>query len=261
MTSFLSIPDTKLLVEPSYDTPEPRFARCARENVPAEDAAEIAELRAEHITAIAHDLKNPLSTIGLELRLLRKASPGDLEAALGRIEQNLASVNRMVHDLLDLGAALEGAPLVVRRERVDLGKLVREVVERTIAVHDRHRVFVDIWGSSPVLGDAPQLERVVANLLDNAIKYASSTYVVIKVDCPGRSARVSVIDSGAGLTPEECDGVFDKYRRGRLVAMQDGTGLGLYVCRRIMEAHGGKIAVDSALGRGSCFYFTLPIAA
>ena len=167
-------------------------------------APAIAELRAEHITAIAHDLP----AIGLDLQLLRKArSAADVERTLVCVERSLASIDRMVHDLLDFGPSLDGHQLVVRRERLDLGNLVRDVVERTISIHDRHRVYVDIWGVSPVLGDGPRIERVVANFLDNAIKYASSsTSVVVEVDRPAGFARLSVIDGGDGLTPDECRG-------------------------------------------------------
>jgi signal transduction histidine kinase len=121
-----------------------------------------------------------------------------------------------------------------------------------VRVEIRHVVYAE--------ADETRIERVVTNLLSNAFKYSDRDAIVtLRLDQRGRMACVSVIDGGAGLSADEVGRVFERYRRAT-TGTSHGYGLGLYTCRRIIEAHNGKIGVDSIPGRGSRFYFELPLA-
>jgi signal transduction histidine kinase len=145
------------------------------------------------------------------------------------------------------------------REPTDLQRLLAAVVDRVVPSRDRARVCIEAHASALVLVDVPRIERVVANLLQNALKYAAGTPVVVRLETRESRARVSIIDSGPGLHDDDIASLFAKHRRGRQAGKRDGSGLGLYVSRKIVEAHGGRIAADSPEGRGAHFFFELPL--
>lgn len=229
---------------------EPQFAKGTREFEP---------VRNSQVIHIVHDLKNPLATMALEMCLLHdKVDQEELKAASHRVLQNIAFLDRMVQDLLDADAFDEDE-VDLRSERIELCSLVNRVVERSTASRDRHRVRRDLPHPVYLWGDELRLERVVANLVQNALKYSpASCPVVVRVDLEHERACVVVSDYGQGLAAEEQGLVFEKYRRASTGRDQEGSGLGLYVSKRIIEAHGGEIGVFSELGKGSSFYFYLP---
>ncbi len=222
-----------------------------------------SELDDDDVATISHDLKNPLSIITLDVGVLQErlagSASGELRRALARIEQNVAFINRLIHDLLDL-SALGAAHFSMTMEPTDLGRLVASVVGRATTPAERERIYLDVPGPIIVMADAARVERVIENLLLNALKYAPSpTPIGVRVDLGDDHACVSVIDEGPGIAPPDQRLVFEKFRRGRASRRREGTGLGLYVCRKIVEAHGGRIGVDSELGKGSRFFFELPL--
>lgn len=219
-------------------------------------------MRDEDVASLAHDLRTPLGVISLEIATLEEKCPGlrhEARDALARIDRNLKYLDNLLQDLLDL-AAIDAARLEVHREPTELCGLVAEVVDRMVPSRDRGRVHVAFSGPIDVCADASRIERVVANLLQNALKYAGrSTEIKVVVEEHDHRACVSVIDEGIGLPPDEASHVFEKFRRMPSAKRHDGVGLGLYVSRRIVEAHAGKIGVESKFGSGSRFYFELPI--
>jgi signal transduction histidine kinase len=243
--------------------PEPRLAAGTREmdRVPAETIAPHRRASSE-VVQIVHDLKNPLATIALEMSLLEdKLVQAELKGAVTRVAQNVAFLDRMVHDLLD-ASALDAESFEIQRKPTELRSLLEHVVERATASRDRSRVFLETPASVTLMIDDLRIERVVANLLQNALKYSPSTSgVLIRLDVSPDVAKVSVIDAGRGITAEEKTFIFDKYRRAAVARALEGNGLGLYVSKKIVEAHGGRIGVDSVHGAGSCFYFELPLNA
>ena len=217
----------------------------------------------DDVATISHDLKNPLSVIALDVNVLQECLPEtipvQLRRALRRIEQNVAFMDRLVHDLLDC-SVIDSTGLVVRTRATELGRLISDVVERCTSARDRSRIFTALPAIAVVMADGPRIERVVANLLLNALKYAPiETHVLIRLESDERVACVSVIDDGPGLGPDELAIVFDKFQRSRTGSAHDGCGLGLFVSRNIIEAHGGRIGVESS-GKGSRFFFELPLA-
>jgi signal transduction histidine kinase len=216
------------------------------------------------VDLIVHDLKSPLATITLEASLLDeqlvRVESSAMRSAVHRIRRNAEYVARIVEDLLDL-SAIDHGRLTIRHRRVELLGLLQQVIERAIATRDLDRM--SLIADAPVIidADALRIERVIANLLQNALKYAPGrSPIVVRLDRIGELVRVSVTDAGPGIDVAEQKSIFDKYRRGTNTRTNDGCGLGLYVSKRIVDAHGGRIGVDSVRGRGSCFYFELPVA-
>jgi signal transduction histidine kinase len=239
------------------ETGLPQLGRGTRDQLA--DAATAASGLREDLSTIVHDLKNPLGVILLEAQALGqrlgRAAPS-VHHSLERITMNAMYVERLASWLLDLAASEEGK-LDLRLERVDLAVLVRSTVERAVASFDRPRVVVDVRRPLSVRGDAMRLERVVANLLDNALKHGPrDLQVTVRLDERDNDACVSVIDHGPGLAPDEVAACFERYRRG---ARSEGHGLGLYISRKIIEAHRGRIGVQTTCGKGARFYFVLPL--
>jgi signal transduction histidine kinase len=232
-------------------------ARGTRENVP-EKMPRIDDVN-ERIALIAHDLKTPLSIIMLEAQLLGDKLPLEqlpaVQHSLERISLNAAYIDRLIADLLDL-ASLEAGQLQLRIERVELPGLLRETVERAVSTVDRNRVSVEIRSDCAVRADRYRLERVIANLISNALKYSAALVHVTLDEIDGR-ARVTVVDQGRGLSPEQISTVFDRYRRVANTRGREGYGLGLYISRKIIDAHSGKIGVASVVGQGSQFFFEI----
>jgi len=209
----------------------------------------------ERITLVAHDLKTPLSIILLETELLHQrlsaVQSAAIQKSLDRITQNAAYIDRLVADLLDLDAELQ-----LRLERIDLAVLLRETIDRAVSTVDRNRVHLDVrCNACDVHADRNRLERVVANFIANALKYSTAPVSVV-LELAGTRVRVTVIDQGRGMTPEQSERIFERYRRGPTRG-RDGYGLGLYISRKIVEAHAGDIGVVSEFGTGSQFFFEL----
>lgn len=241
------------------DHPVPHLAKGTRE---VTDSARRARAIDDDIASVAHDVKTPLSIIMLEASVIEqrfgRALTPQLRHGLERILTNAAYIDRLVSDLLDLGCHDSGR-LEIRRERVELGQLIESSLERGVSTVDRSRITVDLRQRAVVIADPVRLERVLSNLVANAFKHgARRAPVTVRLDVKGRLATVSVIDAGPGLSAQQCRELFERYRRGK--ARNDGYGLGLYISRRIVEAHGGRIGVHSAVGKGCRFYFELPVS-
>jgi PAS domain S-box-containing protein len=217
--------------------------------------------RSNEVVEIVHDLKNPLSTIALEMHLLETIDKQELRTIVSRVNQNVAFLDRMVGDLLD-ASSMEADSFRAQREPKELRGLIEEVIERSIATRDRGRVVFHAAEQVALSVDALRIDRVVANLLSNALKYSMpSTPVVLRLETRAGFARVSVSDTGPGIPDGQTELVFAKYGRAKNSRGREGNGLGLYVSKRIIEAHGGRIGVHSVEGVGSCFFFELPLDA
>jgi signal transduction histidine kinase len=221
-----------------------------------------AQRNQEDVAHIVHDLKNPLATIALELCLLdcRLAGMATEEAkrALLRITQNVEFMDRLVHDLLDL-ALIDSGHLEIHRRWTEIRSLLEDVLDRSVSSRDRGRVFLEASTPMTLAVDDMRIQRVVANLIQNALKYSPpSSGIVVRLEPKDEHACISVTDAGPGISPADAATVFEQFRRTSEARAKEGTGLGLYVSRKIVEAHGGRIGVDSVRGAGSRFYFELP---
>jgi two-component system sensor histidine kinase/response regulator len=145
---------------------------------------------------------------------------------------------------------------------LSLPALVQNILIERLPILNQHRVKVKqrFAADLPLVNaDAQQLWRVFGNLIDNAVKYNQSGFILtVEAKREGEMVRCTVADNGAGISPQQCARLFEPYTRGVGVSLRQGLGLGLYICRQIVEAHGGEIGVDSELGKGARFWLTLP---
>jgi two-component system phosphate regulon sensor histidine kinase PhoR len=230
---------------------------------------ELEQMKTDFVNTVSHDLKSPIMAIAMtaELLLSARPGPGGEQAHRDRCERILRSAKNMtelVTDLLDLGkieAGLEGAG-----EPVDLMPLIPAVVKALAAQADAKRITVEVETrpAAAVRGVRPRLEQVLTNLIGNAIKYTrDGGHVRVTVEGPGAAdepVRVRVTDTGIGIPARDLPHVFDKFYRVQADATAGipGTGLGLAITRSIVEAHGGRIGVESTEGAGSTFWVELP---
>jgi signal transduction histidine kinase len=140
--------------------------------------------------------------------------------------------------------------------------LVRELIQSQGTAFSDHRIALEQQDACTVLGDAGRIARVVMNLISNAVKYSPvGTCVTVRVARNEPFAVLSVSDEGPGISPEDLKVIFQPFGRGRSAdTMAEGTGMGLYVVKQIVEAHGGRIEVYSTLGKGTTFHVRLPLA-
>lgn len=223
------------------------------------------EEREGYVHAISHDLRNPLTAVqGQAQLLLHRAEKAELPAYVQTgAEAVLVSARRMnvmIQDLVDT-ARLQSGQLRLNTRPLALAPFLDEAIERLSGSQEAERVRIDLAPDLPlVLADPDRLERVVVNLLSNALKYsAADSAVTVAARADGDQVVVSVADQGAGIPPEEVPLVFERfYRAEGTREHREGLGLGLHIVRGLVEAHGGRTWVESQLGRGSTFHFTLP---
>jgi PAS domain S-box-containing protein len=221
----------------------------------------VERLQQEFIVMVTHDLKTPLTSIkGLAQLMLRRQAfnPPALETIVGQSNH----LERLINDLLDV-ARMEAGRLDLQLAPVDLGHLVQLAAAQAQVTTSRHQIRIDT-AEQPIVHDwdGDRVRQILLNLLTNAIKYSpdGGEVVVRVVDEPDRQqATVSVIDHGLGIAPEVLSNLFSRfYRAEASLTAGDGLGLGLYIARSLVVAHGGQIWVDSTPGSGSTFSFTLP---
>ena len=206
----------------------------------------------------------PLATIALESELLDASIDGlDHDAlcrAVQRILLNVGFLDRMIQDLLDL-SAIDAGRFSLRRNPVELRSLIEGTLERVVASRERDRVVFEGESQIVLSVDGLRLERVIANLIENAFKYAPKhSGIVVHLSRGPSTVCIAVVDAGPGIADDDHVAIFDKYRRARAAGSTDGNGLGLYVAKRIVEAHGGRIGVERVRDAGSRFFFELPVS-
>jgi signal transduction histidine kinase len=240
--------------------------------VRAKEAAEAANVtlretirqKDDVVSIVAHDFRSPLTVIQgfSELMHARSADP-ETRALLDAIGVQARYLTSLADDVLTM-TRIESGTMPLDAREVDLAEVARDAIAARATSPSPEVVLHATAGASPIRGDARRLRQVIENLIDNAVKYApSGTRVTVSVQGAPGAAMVSVADSGPGIAPEEVAGLFQKF--SRLAAARrsgvHGTGLGLYICRSIVEAHGGSITVDTAPGKGSVFKVVLPTVA
>lgn len=224
------------------------------------------EMKNTFLGIAAHDLRNPISNIQMALELL--LMPGidmpreEVEAMLGDMRQQTRFMLGLLNDLLDI-TQIESGQMKLARQQVTLAPYIAEIAARhdKLAMSKDTRVVVTPIETGAVLADPALLRQVLDNLISNAIKYAPpGSTVTVAAQHQQDAWRISVHDEGPGITEADSQHLFQAF--ARLSALPTGgeksTGLGLSITRRIVEAHGGHIDVDSEPGHGSCFWFTLP---
>ncbi len=238
-----------------------------------EDVSELRRLqriRAEFIDNLSHELRTPLTTVSLLAETLVREADGAGEAIpprmrdrIGKIEVETDHLVQMMEELLDLSRIEGGGPLVMLDE-VDLGRLAVASVERLRLFAERQGVELRTEVPEvvpPVRGAEDRLGQVLVNLLHNAVKFSpDGGEVVVRVAPTDGEVVVSVEDHGIGIPKADQARIFERfYKADKARRRGGGTGLGLAIARHVVEAHGGRIRVESEEGQGSTFSFALPI--
>lgn len=210
----------------------------------------------------SHELRTPLTTLGGMAELLPQATAEERVRALAAMEREVERMSRLVDDLLTLSRAESDGP-APRRDRLDLGAVVREATEGAGFAAQGREVHLQVAGPLPVLGDADALQRAVRNVLDNALQYSPpGTPVEVEAAVRDGGVEVRVRDHGPGVPPADLPRLFDRfYRADRSRARRTGgSGLGLAIVRAILEDHGGRASVRNAEGGGAEVALWLPSA-
>src|SRR3954452_14412482 len=209
----------------------------------------------------SHDLQAPLATISMYAQLLEQRHSQDLNGGQQLVEGiNAATVKArtLIRDLLEYSRAGRGELL---NEPVEMNDVASEALEMLAGPVEQSGALVNVEELPVILGDARKLRQVFLNLVSNALKFAESIPVVrVSAEVQGNTAIFAVADNGIGMDPEQAERIFQPFHRLHGEEDYPGTGIGLAVCERIVEQHGGRIWATSAPGQGSTFRFTLPVA-
>jgi PAS domain S-box-containing protein len=224
---------------------------------------ELQELREDLIRTVSHDLRNPLGiALGQAQLIERYAERPDLvRQGAASIVTSVRRMNAIIEDLVD-SARLATGQLRLDNQPVDLRALVTDLLERAKVAMDGRRVKVQMPDGLPnVWGDADRLDRVLTNLISNALKYSpQEAEVLVQGTQVDGEVLTSVSDKGVGIAAKDLPRIFERYYQPEVIHEARGLGLGLYITKMLVEAHGGRIWVESELGKGTTFHFTLPIA-
>lgn len=231
---------------------------------------EVARLKSDFVSKASHELRTPLSSISAYIEMLVDGDAADEDARqefYKVISTETDRLRRLIDNLLNI-SRIEAGLMHIDREQVHIGELIERAVSNM--THQAKDKDLDIHTQLAkvdlsVTGDSDMLYQVIVNLLSNAIKYTPQggrITVAADADHLTRSLHLSVADTGLGIGPDDTDKVFDKfYRVENYRRIANGTGLGLNLCRHIVETlHNGQIGLDSTLGMGSRFWFTIPMA-
>ena len=226
-----------------------------------EKVSSLSEKKDEFIALASHELKTPLTTIKGYLQILeKKIEEPKSRLFLTKTLDQANRLNTLIDDLLNM-SRIEAGKLEFNYEKFDIRELLEDISETFNYSESSHKLITD-FGNHPVLitADRQRIEQVINNLLSNAVKYsplADKIYLQLKRE-EGK-ATVIVKDHGLGLTPEQQQMVFTRFYRAESTKGINGLGLGLYLTKQIIDAHSGILAVNSEAGKGSEFYFSLPL--
>jgi len=221
------------------------------------------EIKATFISIVSHELRTPVALIkGYASTLRRDDAKWDkhtISDSLAVIEEEADRLSKMVDDLLD-ASRLQAGGLSLNQADVALPGLASRVTERFASQSPKHRLVTDFPANFPViLGDENRLEQVIANLVSNALKYAPSGEIRISGTMRPEQVIVCISDEGPGIEAKDLPHIFDRfYRSTKAVKHTKGAGLGLYLARAIIEAHGGRIWADPKPDSGARICFSLP---
>jgi signal transduction histidine kinase len=230
-----------------------------------QEMQEAVRLRDDFLTVAAHELRTPLTTLQLQLGTLthRARGEGDAPAFADRLERCQRQIRRLgtlVEGLLDVSRLASGQ-MLLQPERVDLAELVAEVVDRHAAEAQAARCQVRIDAVPGLFGqwDRLRVDQAVSSLLSNALKFGSGQPVEVTVTGSAGVARVEVRDRGIGIPSTQLERIFERFERAVSSRSYGGLGLGLYLARRAVEAHGGHVSAQARTGGGASFTLELPL--
>lgn len=232
----------------------------------AQEQKIVMEKKDEFITIASHELKTPVTSIKGYVQLLKYnfEKDGNEMAAnlLTKVDSQINKLTTLISDLLDV-KKIENGQLQYKEEEFDFNELVTEVIEEISQVFKRHTIIQQLCETKTVVGDRNKIGQVITNFIDNACKYSPiNSEILISTEIVGNSVKLSVKDHGIGIPASEQGKIFDRFFRvsGEKENTYAGLGLGLYISSEFIKRHKGTIGVESEIGDGSTFNFTIPIA-
>lgn len=217
------------------------------------------------LLAVTHELKTPLASMKINIDGLvsPKVSDEDKATIVPRMKQDIGRLEKLVENILEAGR-FDKSGYRLNRESINLSELLSERLDQMVNQFSFPAIDITrtIRPDLRILGDAPALGRAIDAIFDNAVKYRSGEQVQLQVNLTvkGKDAELSISDKGQGLEAKERAAIFERFYRvgDELTRRSEGTGLGLFLCREIIRAHGGSIVANSdGQGKGSCFTITL----
>jgi len=230
-----------------------------------EELARLSQLRADFVSLVSHELRSPMAAVIGAARTLqdrwRMLTPPQRESFLALIGDETTRLAELVGDVLDT-SRIEAGTFSYRFEEVDPGRVMDEAVEAAVLAQQDVPVVASVRGALPeIRGDRARLRQVLANLIENAVKYSpEGGEVRVSASAANGAVRIAVRDAGPGIPRDQQGRIFEKFGRVDVPgASKPGTGLGLFIARSIAEAHGGSLDVSSGPEPGSIFTLTLPV--
>ena len=228
---------------------------------------ELDEMKSQLLSTVSHELRTPLASIkGFATTLLREDVEWEEESRrefLSIIDEESDRLTELIGNLLDM-SRIEAGTLRVEPEPTDLGPIIQETASEFQMLTHNHQIEVLLAPTLPlVMADPRRARQILRNLVENAIKYSpQGGSITIAASADANGVQTSVTDQGIGIEPSNLDSVFDRFYQVDSASTRKvgGSGLGLSICKAIVEAHNGAIWVESQWGRGSTFYFTFPLA-
>ncbi len=255
-------------------TERKRLEEYSRQLAKAEE--EIRE-RDQVLTIASHELRAPVGSMQLQVGMVKRAAMqaadelkhlldrmgntaselDGMRERMGKVERHARRLARLIDDLLD---ASRKGPLKLKLEEADLTELVYEAVDGIREEVERTGSHVTLVSGTPVVGrwDPTRVEQVIANLLLNAAKFGNGKPITVSVNGDLEYGRFAVVDNGVGIAPEDQERIFGRFERAITAGGVLGLGLGLFIARQIVQAHGGAIHLESTVGKGSSFTVELP---
>jgi len=219
------------------------------------------QLQEDFVSTISHELRTPLGFIkGYSTSLLREDTSWDTETQkefLSIIDEEADHLSLLIENVLE-SARLQSKTLPLRFQPLRLDAVLRDVTARIRSRYKELDVSLDLQSSTPIHADGVRIAQVFENLFTNAIKYAPGSAIIVSLKQVGQSLIVTFFDHGPGIPAESLPLIFQRFYRVR-TEKATGTGLGLYICKQIIDAHRGKIWAESNPGHGTTFFIELPI--
>jgi signal transduction histidine kinase len=220
------------------------------------------QLQEDFVSTVSHELRTPLGFIkGYSTSLLREDTTWDAETQrefLNIIDEEADRLSLLIENVLE-SARLQSRTLQLRFQPIRLDAVIRDVIARLRVRHKDLDVSMELGNTPPIYGDGVRLAQVIENLFTNAIKYAPGAPIAVSLEQNGEDVLITFKDKGPGIDQESLPLIFDRFYRARNEKTITGTGLGLYICKQIIEAHRGKIWAESTPGQGTTFLIELPI--